>query len=180
MARPTTDLAITMSMPSSPHCDNRPGASDPNPHQILTPTTHQSSLVIPKILRVSTPKDTARRRSHQRRAIAGKESYTNTERRRVRSVGYRGAGRVGAARDSATDSAHAPQGIRHRAPTSLHNTLLDAVGERNRGGGRLARYTTVEACSEKITPARTPFCCPHRPLRTLSLPLFPGSRCACG
>jgi hypothetical protein len=88
MTCPTADLAITMSMPSSPQCDNRPGASDSNPRPILTPTTHQSSLVIPNILRVSAPEDTARRRGHPRRTIAGKESYTNTERRRVRSVGY--------------------------------------------------------------------------------------------
>jgi hypothetical protein len=141
-----------------PHRNNWLGVSGSNPRPILSPTTHQSSLMIPIILRVSAPEETARRSGHPRRAIAGKESYTNTERRWARSVVYRGAGRVGVARDSAPDSAHAQQGIRHCAPTILHNSLHDVVGERNKREGGLAPYTTVEACSEEISPARFASC----------------------
>jgi hypothetical protein len=86
------------------------------------------------MLCVNALEEATQRCEHPRRGIAGKESYTNMERRRARSVGYRCVGRVGAARDSALDSTHAPQGIRHYAPTNLHNSLHDAVGERNRGG----------------------------------------------
>jgi hypothetical protein len=157
MARPTADLPYPCPC-LPPHRNNWSGALGSNLRPILSPTTHQSSLVIPIIPRVSAPEETARQRGHSRRAIAGKESYTNTERRRARIVVYRGAGWVGATRNSAPDSAHAQQGIWHRASTILHNSLHDVIGERNRREAGLAPYTTVEACSKEISPTRFASC----------------------
>jgi hypothetical protein len=153
---PDGGLAIAMSMPSPPHCNNWPGILSSNPRPILSPTTHQSSLVIPIILWVSAPEETARRRGHPRRAIAGKESYTNTERWRARSVVYRGGRRVGAARDSALDSTHAQQGIQHRAPTILHNSLHDVVGERNRREGGLLLILRSRHATRRSHPRGLP------------------------